>query len=373
MNRVLARKWLVIVLLGLAAWLGGGFAHAETPEQILSRIEARADSNASDAAKLRDMLAPAPEPLPAAPTPAPSATYRQPSGYFVMQEVGGQNIADKKLASGKFTGLVIREHWATLNPASGKYNTTFIDAQLARCKRLGKQAILAIYTGSSAPRWIGGQKFGPEGKEAPVPWSPQMLAAHDAMVARIGQLYANNPTIVAIEIGGPTCPERSLEMHPSNNVQRQKGYSEGAVLQAWMRCGNAFAAAFPNVTLISDGGPFPGGKKAHVTVAFWDYMRGKYGQRFSASHCSLKAGTIKTGVPLHHQIVLDFAKRGGRVGFEMVGPSLGGTNGEKGPVDRFEGKFSTALSFAKAADAKWLKVYQADEAGCPLPFLAGVK
>lgn len=320
-----------------------------TPISLIDDIQSRL-------AELR-VLVSTPTPEPPKPEP-PKPVIRQPSGYFVMQEVGAQNVSDRKLDSDNLTGLVIREHWENMNPKQGEFRWDFIDQQLARCEKFGKKAILAIYTGSSAPTWIGGEWFGPQGKEAPYPWSSAMLAAHPGMVASLAARYAKSPLVVGVEIGGPTCPERSLEMHPSNGVDKLLGYSEYRFLAAWKECGSQYAENFRECAVISDGGPFPAGGKAHVTTAFWDYMHRNYREQFNVSHCSLKADTPEDA--LHHKIVVDYAKAGGRIGFEMVGPSRGGNDGEKGPVSRFGGEFSTALALAEKAGAKWIKCYQSD-------------
>ena len=68
---------------------------------------------------------------------------------------------------------------------------------------------------------------------------------------------------------------------------------------------------------------------------------------------------------MHHAITVDMGKRGGRIGFEMIGPSVGGANGENGAVRRFGGDFSQALRIAERAHAKWLKIYQGDERNLP--------
>lgn len=300
---------------------------------------------------------PDPDPDPD-PEPSPGPGLRQPVGYYVMQEVGAQNVSDAKLSSSKFVGFVLRERWRNCNPAPGQYDWSFTDAQFRRAERLNRQVILSIYTGSNAPPWIPGAKFGGD-RPAPLPWSNDMLTAYEALQREAGKRYGNHPLLVGVEIGGATCPDTSNEMHPNGGVERQPGYSLNAMTNAWIRCGRACAESFPSVAIISDGGPNPAGGRADVTLALWDYMHSTYGQRFNASHCALAAKTPENA--LHHRIVVEHKKRGGRIGFEMIGPSLGGINGEKGPVSRFGGKFSTAIALGEKAGASWYKPYQGDE------------
>jgi hypothetical protein len=285
------------------------------------------------------------------------AQVRQPTGYYVMQEVGSQNIKDKKLASPVFSGIVIRQRWATMNPAPGVYNWTFLDAQVLRARRLGKQYILAIYTGNNAPLWLGLPLF----RSAPYPWDPTMLKWHGQMVAALGARYAADPYLVGVELSGPTRgPSGSLEMMLADGLTRQPGYSVAAMISAWCQCVDQYGRAFPYCAMISDGGVAPGGKNATITQAVWNYMYGMYPRQANFSHCALKANTSETAV--HHQLVVQMAMHGGRVGFEMVGPSVAGENGQNGPIARFGGTFAEAVDIADRANASWLKIYQGDEA-----------
>jgi hypothetical protein len=274
-----------------------------------------------------------------------------------MQEVGSQNIKDKKLASPVFSGIVIRQRWGTMNPGPGVYNWTFLDAQVLRARRLGKQYILAIYTGDNSPLWLGVPLF----RMAPYPWDPTMLYWHGQMVAALGARYAVDPYLVGVELSGPTRgPNGSLEMMLADNLTRQPGYSVPAMISAWCQCVDQYGRAFPYCAMISDGGVAPGGKDATITQAVWNYMYGMYPRQANFSHCALKANTSETAV--HHQLVVQMAMHGGRVGFEMIGPSMAGENGQNGPVARFGGTFAQAVDIADRANASWLKIYQGDEA-----------
>src|SRR6478609_11426897 len=81
-------------------------------------------------------------------------SVRQPTGFFVMQQVDHQNISDAKLASHKLTGIVIRQRWSAVEPTANTCDWSFIDGQAARAKKLGKKYILAIYTGDNDPAWL---------------------------------------------------------------------------------------------------------------------------------------------------------------------------------------------------------------------------
>jgi hypothetical protein len=304
-----------------------------------------------------------PEPPVVVPPIPPVTTIRQPKGFYVMQEVGGQNVNDAKLKSARHQGILIRESWARLNPSKGQYNFSFLDNQISRCQSFNKQFILSIYTGSNAPVWIPGSKFGPSGKLAPLPWNVDMLNAYAEMMGALANRYGDNKLLVGVEIGGPTCPDMSIEMHFTSNVQSQKGYSEQAMIDAWKKCGRAVADAFNNVAVITDGGPAPGGGKETINNAFYDYMFKTYPNQFNVSHCALSAGTNEDWIG--HTLVSGHKKKGGRIGFEAVGPSVT-RKGE--PLARFKGTFSESLEIGKRAGMSWYKYYQDDEQFLPLDF-----
>ena len=289
-----------------------------------------------------------------------ASNIRQPTGYFVMEQVGGQNVSEAKLASPKWTGIVIRQRWSAVQPTATTTDWTFIDEQIARAKKHHKKYILAIYTGDNDPTWLNIPLY----LTAPYPWDQTMLTEHGKMVELLGKRYAEDPDLVGVEIGGPTRgPSGSLEMHLATGLTRQEGYSEAKMIAAWKECIDQYAAAFPTCALISDGGIAPGGGKATITQAVFDYLFDKYRDRANFSHCALKANTPEDAI--HHLMVVNMGGRGGRIGFEMIGPSVGGTNGDNGAVRRFGGEFGQALELAQRAHARWLKVYQGDERNLP--------
>ncbi len=288
------------------------------------------------------------------------AIPRQPTGYFVIQRVGGQNVSDAKLSSPKWDGILIRERWAAIEPAEASYDWTFIDEQVARAKKYKKKYMLGINTGNNAPGWLGVPLY----QEAPYPWDPTMLSAHARMVKKLGERYSNDPGLVGVCISGPTRgPSGSLEMQLAVGLTRQEGYSEERIIAAWKGCIDQYAEAFPDCALISKGGVAPGGGRATISQAVFDYLFTRYPDRANVSHCALKAGTREHA--LHHKVVVEMGRRGCRVGFEMVGPSAGGKNGQKGSLPRFGGPFQDALLIAERANAQWLTVYQADERNLP--------
>jgi hypothetical protein len=273
-----------------------------------------------------------------------------------MQGVSQQNVKDVKLKSPVFRGIVIRERWSNITPTPTTYNWAFLDAQVARARKYSKMYILSIYTGNNAPKWLNVPLY----KMAPYPWDPTMLAAHGQMVSALGARYANDPYLAGVELSGPTRgPSGSLEMHLADGLTKQPGYSAQRMISAWTLCADQYGRAFPYCAMISDGGVAPAGRDATITMGLWNYMAMAYPFQANFSHCALKANTSPTA--LHHQLVVNAAQQGRRVGFEMFGPSAGGVDGEKDPNPAFGGTFAQALAIGSMANPQWLKIYQADE------------
>ena len=80
---------------------------------------------------------------------ASAGTIRQPSGYYVMQGVHSQTVKDSMLATPSLAGIHIRDEWALVQPTSSGYSFAWIDGQVSRAAKLGKQVTLGIYAGQN--------------------------------------------------------------------------------------------------------------------------------------------------------------------------------------------------------------------------------
>jgi hypothetical protein len=240
---------------------------------------------------------------------------RAPVGYFALQPgdpmvlQGKRLVTDQQLALPKVAGLTIRARWAWLHPQGGKFDFSFIDSQVARCRRLKKPYKLLVMTGrESAPRWISGEWY----LEAPVPWSPQLAEQYGALVAELGKRYASDPLLVGVHITGPTFP--SAEMHPARGIAGVKGFSLKAMSSAWAASIDDYAKAFPETAcILSISVQPPADRYLSEVVA---YGRSKLGPRLTLQHNALKAST--NPLAPHQLFIASAAKQGVRVGFEMV-------------------------------------------------------
>jgi len=249
---------------------------------------------------------------------AEPAKVRTPRGYFALQAAdplvlqGKRLVSDAQLALPQVAGLTIRARWAWLHPSAGKFDFSFLESQVARCRKLGKPYKIRVLTGvACAPEWIGG----PWHLGAPVPWSPQLAEHYGALVAELGKRFADDPLLVGVQITGPTFP--GGEMHPAPGLESLPGYSDQAMIAAWAASIDAYAKAFPQTAcMLSISVKSPVRRYLDQVVA---YGREKLGERFTLQHNALKASTHPQA--RHHVFIASQGRQGVRIGFEMVGPA----------------------------------------------------
>jgi hypothetical protein len=278
---------------------------------------------------------------------------RAPVGYFALQpgdpailRAGStRQVADRLLELPKVAGLTIRARWLWIHPAEGKFDFTFVDEQIERCRRINKPYKLLVMTGNgSAPTWIGGAWH----RGAPVPWSPELKQTYGELVAELGKRYAHDPLLVGVHITGPTYP--SAEMHPAPGIDAVQGFSNQSMAEAWKASIDAYAAAFPQTAcLLSISVRRPANFYLGEVVS---YGREKLGERFTAQHNALKAGT-QPAAP-HHRIIEQLHRSGVRVGFEMVCAAANNAN-RFGSASVMDG-----IKIGEAAGGTYFDVYPPD-------------
>jgi hypothetical protein len=278
-------------------------------------------------------------------------SVRSPQGYFALQPgdpvvlQGKRLVTDAELALPKLAGLTIRARWAWVQPEAGKFDFSFLDAQVARCRKLDKPYKILLMTGrQSSPSWLGGQWFA----EAPVPWSPEVARHYAALVAELGSRYASDPLLVGIHITGPTFP--SAEMHPAPRIESVAGYSPKAMVAAWTASIDDYAKAFPQTAcILSISVKPPASQYLGEVVA---YGRSKLGERFTLEHNALKATT--SPLAPHHLLIANMARQGVRVGFEMVSAAVN-------QPQRFgSNNVMDGINLGKAAGGVYFDVYPPD-------------
>jgi hypothetical protein len=279
------------------------------------------------------------------------AKIRAPSGYFALQPgdpvvlQGKRLITDKQLALPHVAGLTIRVRWQWLHPASGKFDFSFLEQEVERCRKLNKPYKILVMTGvGSVPKWIGGEWH----LQAPVPWSPQLAEHYGALVAELGARYADDPLLVGVHITGPTFP--SAEMHPAPGIEGVAGYSDKAMIAAWAASIDAYAKAFPQTACILSISVMLPTRRYLEDVAA--YGVSKLGERFTLQHNALGARTQL--LARHHVFIAAQAKRGIRVGFEML-CAAGNNPARFGSRDVMDG-----VNIGKAAGGAYIDIYPPD-------------
>lgn len=283
-------------------------------------------------------------------TPAP---IRRPNGYFALQpgdpavlQPGNTRIVpDRLLELPQVAGLTIRARWAWLHPSDGKVDLGFLESQVDRCRRLGKNYKLLVMTGAEcSPPWIGGAWHA----RAPVPWSPELRAHYATLVEQLGARFRDDALCVGVHITGPTHP--SAEMHPAPAIETVAGYSSGAMSEAWEASIDAYAAAFPHVSAclsVSVKGP----ARAYVAEVV-AYGRHALGERFAVQHNSLKATTQNRA--MHQRLITEMAHAGVHTGYEMVCAAANNPR-RFGSAD-----VMTGIAIGKAAGGLYWDVYPPD-------------
>jgi hypothetical protein len=259
---------------------------------------------------------------------------RAPVGYFALQpgdpavQKPGSNrqISTAQLQLPHIAGLTIRARWSWLHLGEGKFDFSFLDSQVERCRQIGGD-------------WYRG---------APVPWSPELSKYYGELVAELGRRYAEDPLLVGVHVTGPTFP--SAEMHPAPGIESVKGYSDQKMLDAWAGAIDQYAAAFPsNACILSISVRRPANRYLSKTI---DHGRAKLGQRMTLQHNALKAGTQLLAP--HHRVIAEQHERGVRVGFEMV--SAAANNPTRfGSSDVMDG-----VKIGKAAGGTYFDIYPPD-------------
>jgi hypothetical protein len=267
---------------------------------------------------------------------ASAALIQQPTGFYVMQASGHENVKDSVILSSKLRGFHVRQGWDVLEAQKGVYNWGFYDTEMARAARLKKYTTLAIYSGTeNDPTW------------------GNSLDVFTKTVAAFGARYGNNPWVDAVHMSAPQVTTGSAEMYLPGTWS---GTDQQAI-NIWKTSIDAWNRAFPNKVLILDLAMAPNSKGA-ITKAVDEYARSTLGERFNAEVDNLKASTSKTAP---HIVELNrLHSEGVRIGFEFVSSSL--------DRSRFGGTFLQGLNIGQSMGGSYYQVYQQDVPNIPSGF-----
>jgi hypothetical protein len=158
-------------------------------------------------------------------------------------------------------GITFRTAWADIEPESGQYDFSKLDAVFDNAEAHGKWVMLILIPGFGTPAWaLQGVKtgtfdiqYGPGAAKASpmalaVPWDGTYLSRWFAFLKVIAMRYGDRPSFREIAAAGPTSvsAEMSLPDADADVAQWKKlGYTEQAYVDAWKQTFTAYATTFP--------------------------------------------------------------------------------------------------------------------------------
>lgn len=202
---------------------------------------------------------------------APATLYKVSAGVFSL---GTADKAASQIAldNPDVAGMSIRQGWASLEPTEGNFNFSFLDSEVARAASAGKKVILRIGTQIGKPEWVTTAiknargtffTFDDDGVATTIPvfWDPTFLAKKKAMIAALGNHFANNPNVVIVAASFANATSEDWNVpHKPDEVPNwvAVGYTSDKLVDAGKQIIDATMAAFPNQRIalaISGNGP----------------------------------------------------------------------------------------------------------------------
>jgi hypothetical protein len=249
-------------------------------------------------------LAPLPGARAAATADAASFDPRAAYGIYVITGERDASTWQRVMSADGIAGVALTASWSDLEPNQGAYSWSALDSRIAAAKQANRKVGLRLLPGVTSPEWLfakGAKRFsfmdenpnhGASGAKQgqrnqtygknlslPVPWDEPFLAAWERFVMAAGEHLKDAP-LAMVHVTGPN--KHSAEMilpHTPNDVSRWKelGYSKDKLIDAWRRCVDIYARAFPNRALVLNLSPTI--DDDNVTVEVVKYAYGRYGKR----------------------------------------------------------------------------------------------
>lgn len=169
-----------------------------------------------------------------------------PSGFFAMTGLATSATDKAELLNLPYvSGMTSYVSWKVLEPVSGQFDFSVIDADIALAKSHGKKLTIGVFTGkNSLPDWIAAAGIRTwvtaQGSTLIYPTDPTFVALWRTRVQALGARYAANETVVQVTICGPTgalCGPRYPEL--------PAGVNYADLLSTWGAVISAYQTAFP--------------------------------------------------------------------------------------------------------------------------------
>ena len=184
----------------------------------------------------------------ATPTHA-ATTHRQCFAYTPSGSVNMITAHAHALQSSPCVGISWVFQWRNLEPSSGVYNWSTVDAAIAAAG--AKPVFLRINAGVTSPTWLpradGINAPDPKGGSSwmPVPWNANFLATWKTFINAFGARYNSNTHIAMIE-GGGDGPQGEAHLTGTYALWHAVGYSVPTYIGAIATEIADFKSAFPS-------------------------------------------------------------------------------------------------------------------------------
>jgi hypothetical protein len=194
--------------------------------------------------------------------------------------------------------------------------------------------------------------------QMPIPWDPVFLKKWTALIKAFGRKYADDPTVVMIQMAGPN--KHGGEMHlPCTDADKQTwnqvGYSKDKLVNAYKVVIDAYDEAFPKKPLALDVSQmvYQDGALEEIVA----YASRKLGKRFCIQHNALSAKTKEDSFKTH--LLVRSYQGKATVGYQLL-CSATGKNQFTGGGTRFGGTLKEGFAIGLRGGATYFEIYTAD-------------
>jgi hypothetical protein len=311
-----------------------------------------------------------------------------PKGVASLSKRGAP-VPNAILANPDIAIVSIRQEWADVEPAEGKYDWSYFDTEIQRASKAGKAVLLRVATGGAqTPAWVvqRSQKFTfvdpnlfhkSAGKPItfPVFWDPVFVQKKKDLFAAMGAHFSSNPAVqlVAASCGNARTDDWNIPHSPDDIEKwRGAGYSPDKLLDACKQVIDAAVAAFPegHIVMALGNGVTLDPSVDHTARAIIQYANQAHPGHFIAQRNSLAAHSpdpAVSGLPGVWKALFDDQPQiGGQTLWSVTDDPTCRMNGRRSPCDP---KTTLGLTVALALHygMQYLELYEVD---CLNPALA---
>lgn len=231
---------------------------------------------------------------------------------FILQPGDGRETGLTDISRPKVEGMAIRFKGDVVRPTKTKFDSSFIDRCVARMEKANKPFSLLPMSGDNTAQWLIDSLPSNEVLNGgPLPWSPRNIEYVVKYYEELGKKYNNHQLCKHIHIAGGTRATTSEELHADTGWKKTDAPK---IVDAYKDIIDAVKANFKTQLLwLAISGQKAAAGYVNPIV---DYGINQLGSRFGVKNNSLKWDTSLSAD--HNVIVVNAAKRGTHMGFEMA-------------------------------------------------------